>query len=145
MLRKPRKNSWREAIAIELAAACFFLLAGCDSNTAPAASHPPNASSVPTLAQEASERATLVLGTGNPSIDVAAVQAAVDHGGEVVLKGRFSFDAPATKPLAPALEVPGAALPPAAEVLIAKAVTISGPGDEQGGVTTINGGTIPFY
>jgi hypothetical protein len=58
--------------------------------------------------------------------------------------GHFSFDAPATKPLAPALEV-AVGLPPAAEVLIAKAVTISGAEDEQGGLTTIDGGTVPFY
>jgi hypothetical protein len=63
----------------------------------------------------------------------------------VILVGHFSFDAPATKPLSPALEVPAVGLPPAAEVLIAKAVTISGAEDEQDGLTTIDGGTIPFY
>jgi hypothetical protein len=145
MLHKPTEISCREAIAIGLAAVSFVLLAGCDSNSAPAAPHGPNASSLPILAQEATEGASLVLGTGNPSIDVAAVQAAVDQGGNVVLKGHFSFDAPATKPLAPALEVPAVGLPPAAEVLIARAVTISGTEDELGGGTTIDGGTIPFY
>jgi membrane-associated phospholipid phosphatase len=78
-------------------------------------------------------------------VDVPAVQAAVDQGGDVILAGHFSFDAPATKPLAPGLLVPAVGLPPAAEVLIAKAVTISGTEDEQGGLTTIDGGTIPFY
>jgi hypothetical protein len=87
----------------------------------------------------------VVHGTGDPRVDVPAVQAAVDQGGEVILAGHFSFDAPATKPLAPALEVPAVGLPPAAEVLIAKAVTITGAKDEQGGETTIDGGTVPFY
>jgi hypothetical protein len=37
-------------------------------------------------------RAAVVVGTGNPDVDVPAVQAAVDHGGRVVLKGYFSFN-----------------------------------------------------
>src|SRR3979411_2356432 len=37
---------------------------------------------------------TVVWGTGNPELDVPAVQAAVDQGGEVILKGRFSFERP---------------------------------------------------
>ena len=31
----------------------------------------------------------LVVGTGHPEVDVPAVQAAVDQGGEVILKGHF--------------------------------------------------------
>src|SRR5262245_13404952 len=45
---------------------------------------------------------TVVVGTGNPDIDVPAVQAAVDQGGDVVLKGHFSFDRSPTIPTAPA-------------------------------------------
>src|SRR5215472_14681777 len=37
-------------------------------------------------------RAAVVVGTGNPDLDVPAVQAAVDHGGSVVLMGQFSFN-----------------------------------------------------
>src|ERR1700730_5964278 len=37
----------------------------------------------------------VVGGTGDPDIDIAAVQAAVDRGGSVVLRGHFSFDNPA--------------------------------------------------
>src|SRR6516165_6414868 len=39
---------------------------------------------------------TVVVGTGDPDIDVPAVQAAVDQGGNVILKGHFSFDRPPT-------------------------------------------------
>src|SRR5215470_2900095 len=41
---------------------------------------------------------TVVVGTGDPDIDVPAVQAAVDHGGHVVLRGHFSFERPPTTP-----------------------------------------------
>src|SRR5262245_5041778 len=44
---------------------------------------------------------TVVVGTGNPDIDVPAVQAAVDQGGDVVLKGHFSFDRSPTIPTTP--------------------------------------------
>jgi hypothetical protein len=77
--------------------------------------------------------ATVVVGTGDPAIDVPAVQAAVDQGGEVILQGNFSFDQPG------AILVPLAGYP-SAMVLVSKAVTISG-----GAMTTIAGGTIPFY
>jgi hypothetical protein len=84
---------------------------------------------------------TVVVGTGNPDIDVPAVQAAVDQGGDVVLKGHFSFDRSPTIPTAPA------GYPPAM-ILVSKAVAISGARDEHdhdGEVTTIDAGTIPFY
>jgi hypothetical protein len=67
-------------------------------------------------------------------VDVAAVQAAVDQGGEVVLKGRFSFNLPAT---------PWKALLNRT-VLVSKAVAISGALDDQGQMTTIEGGDNPF-
>ncbi len=50
-----------------------------------------------TLAASAAAQ-TVVVGTGNPDLDVPAVQAAVDQGGEVILKGHFSFDNPPTVP-----------------------------------------------
>jgi hypothetical protein len=79
---------------------------------------------------------TVVVGTGNPDIDVAAVQTAVDRGGTVTLRGRFSFDNPPTR---------HGTLPELmATILISKAVTISGAWDERGEMTTIEGGEVPF-
>jgi Right handed beta helix region len=89
---------------------------------------------------------TVVLGTGDPNIDVPAVQAAVDQGGNVILKGRFSFNKPPTVPTATAF-VGGLAT-----VVVWKAVEISGTQDENGEMrrkdselATIEGGTTPFY
>ncbi|MBV9082982.1 MAG: right-handed parallel beta-helix repeat-containing protein, partial [Acidobacteriaceae bacterium] len=76
---------------------------------------------------------TVVVGTGNPDVDVPAVQAAVDGGGEVLLRGHFSFDRPPTIPTA----LDG--LPPAM-VLVSRTVSISG-----GPEATIEAGTCPFY
>src|SRR5262249_39675050 len=87
---------------------------------------------------------TLVVGTGDPEVDVPAVQAAVDQGGEVILKGHFSFDRPPTVPTA----LGGGGL---ATILVSKAVAISGELDddrmrhEHGEMTSIEGGTTPFY
>jgi hypothetical protein len=91
-------------------------------------------------ATSALAQATVVTGTGNPNVDVAAVQAAVTLGGEVVLRGHFSFDTPPT--MSTALQVAGF---PQATILISKAVSISGAGTERDGVATIDAGTIPFY
>ena len=88
-----------------------------------------------TLAPGAPAGSTVVIGTGNPDVDVPAVQAAVDLGGKVVLMGHFSFD---TAP-----KIPTAARAvgfPPATILISKAVAISGAGD-----AIIERGTIPFY
>ncbi len=79
---------------------------------------------------------TEVVATGNPNLDVPAVQAAVDQGGEVILKGHFSFDRPPT--IHPAL--PGY---PLAMVLVSNAVAISG--TQDGEMTSIEAGSIPFY
>jgi hypothetical protein len=78
---------------------------------------------------------------------VPAVQAAVDQGGTVLLQGHFSFDEAPTKLIAPSLSSgpPGQAYAPAAEVVVSKAVTISGTGEGADEMTTIEGGTTPFY
>ncbi|HKF42641.1 MAG TPA: right-handed parallel beta-helix repeat-containing protein [Thermoanaerobaculia bacterium] len=68
----------------------------------------------------------LLVGTGDPAIDVPAVQAAVDGNGVVLLEGTFSFT--------------GA---PAA-VTIHRSVWIAGVADEQGQIPRILGGTQPF-
>jgi hypothetical protein len=91
------------------------------------------------LATSAAAQATVVVGTGNPGIDVAAVQAAVDQSGKVILKGHFSFNRTPTVPTA----LTGAGYP-AATILVSKAVAISGEGDGDD-MTTIEGGAIPFY
>lgn len=83
---------------------------------------------------------TVVWGTSNPDVDVPAVQAAVDQGGEVILRGHFSFKRTPTVPTALA----GAGYP-SATVLVSKAVAISGPQDDGDEMTSIDGGTIPFY
>jgi serine/threonine protein kinase len=95
------------------------------------------------VAASAAALAVVVTGTGEPAIDVPAVQAAVDQGGDVILKGHFSFGTPPTKPVAPLLA--SGWYPPAAEVLVLKAVTIFGARDAHGEMTTIEAGTIPFY
>ena len=68
------------------------------------------------LAASALAQATVVIGTGNPGVDVPAVQAAVNFGGQVVLSGHFSFDTPPTIPTAfqAIVERAKAALPAAA-------------------------------
>src|SRR5437763_11509122 len=79
---------------------------------------------------------TVVVGTGDPDIDIAAVQTAVDGGGAVTLRGHFSFDNPPTR---------HGTLPDLmATILVSKEVTISGAWDERGEMTTIEGGEIPF-
>lgn len=78
----------------------------------------------------------MVTGTGDPKIDVPAVQAAVDQGGSAVLAGHFSFD---TAPATPA----GAAY--ARMVTVSKGVVISGAPGDQGDMPTIEGGSWPFF
>jgi hypothetical protein len=79
---------------------------------------------------------TMVVGTGDPLVDVGAVQAAVARGGQVVLQGRFSFENP---PVMRAM-LPGLT----AMVLVSKEVTISGTWNDRGEMTSIRGGEIPF-
>jgi hypothetical protein len=81
----------------------------------------------------------LVVGTGNPAIDIPAVQAAVTGGGEVSLQGHFSFSLPPTVPTATPW------LGGLATIRVSKAVAISGTQDGDSGMTTIEGGTTPFY
>src|SRR5262245_13660322 len=88
------------------------------------------------LATQSVPQATVVVGTGNPHVDVPAVQAAVDQGGEVILKGHFSFDRPPTRPTA---------FGQMATVLDSQAVTISGTRQQDDEMTSIEGRTIPVY
>jgi hypothetical protein len=93
-------------------------------------------------AQSTAAQSTVVVGTGNPEIDVPAVQAAVNNGGIVILQGHFSFNRPPTVPTA-------ASDGGLAMVLVSHAVAISGAGDDDtvvdDEIATIEGGTTPFY
>lgn len=71
----------------------------------------------------------VLVGTGNPSVDVAAVQAAVDAGGIVKLQGTFSFD------VAPIEE---------RTILVTNGVVVEGVPDSEGNSPTIIGGVKPF-
>jgi hypothetical protein len=77
-----------------------------------------------------------VTATGDPNVDVPAVQAAVDHGGSVVLMGHFSFDRPPTAPAGATYN---------RMVTVSKNVLISGSRDDNGDMPTINGGNWPFF
>src|SRR5689334_20197792 len=82
---------------------------------------------------------TVVVGTGNPDVDVPAVQAAIDRGedGRVLLIGRFSFNRAATTPA-------GATYP--RMITVSKAIDIAGAYENQQGVRAIiDGGYIPFW
>lgn len=72
---------------------------------------------------------TVVTGTGDPNVDVPAVQAALNVGGDVRLVGTFSFDRPPVNDRT---------------VVISKAVSVTGAADEQGGRATILGGWRAF-
>ena len=85
----------------------------------------------------------LVMGTGDASHDVRALQDALDRGGAIKLQGRFSLAAAPTKPVAALLA--SAWYPAAAELLISKAVDISGVRDARGQMATIEAGMIPLY
>ena len=88
-------------------------------------------------------RPILIIGTGDAARDVPAIQAAADRGGDIILKGRFSFAISPTKPIAPLLA--SGWYPAAAEILISKAVNLAGVRDARGEMATIESGTIPFY
>jgi hypothetical protein len=88
----------------------------------------------------AAAQPTVVVGTNNPDTDVPAVQAAVNQGGEVILKGRFSFDKDPA--VVTALDAAGY---PLAMVLVSREVAISGVQGDDDEMTRIDGGTIPFY
>ena len=76
-----------------------------------------------------------LVGTGNPAVDIPAIQSAVSGGGNLILKGHFSFDRSPT--IQTALANVGL---PAAMVLVSKAVTISGAQDEDDERASIEGG-----
>jgi serine/threonine-protein kinase len=91
------------------------------------------------------QHTAVVVGTGNPATDVAAVQAAVDHADTVELAGTFSFRQPPKARVRRTLSSTKFATPPMAEVRVSRPVAIIGVPDTLGGMATIEKGTIPFY
>ena len=89
------------------------------------------------------QQPVFLTGTGDPSRDVPAFQAAVDRGGDIVIKGQWSFAVAPPNPIKPLLA--SRWYPSAAEILISKAVNISGVRDARGVMATIESGTIPLY
>jgi hypothetical protein len=95
---------------------------------------------------ETGAHAHIVQATGHAEVDVPAVQAAVDRGGSILLLGHFAFDASANIRNAIATDLVPLKIPAYAQVKITKAVQISGrESDNDGDMTTIEGGMIPFY
>ena len=131
----------KQLLVVGLAGAASLLISSCESTTT-APRDGTNISSALQLAAVTSTKAqgVVVVGTGDPAIDVAAVQAAVDQGGDVILKGHFSFRT------SPTVVVPLVGYP-SATVLVSKGVTITGAREDRddGEMTTINGGSIPFF
>ena len=93
------------------------------------------------FAATAAAQTITVVGTGDPNVDVPSVQAAVDQGGRVFLKGHFSLDAPPTVPEKPSLLVSA----PLGTVLVSRDVAILGLRNDQGEMPTLQGGANPFY
>ncbi|HWC18001.1 MAG TPA: hypothetical protein VG498_13355, partial [Terriglobales bacterium] len=94
---------------------------------------------VVTLAAGVMAQSVEVVATGNADQDVLAIQNAVDHNEHVTLIGHFSFDGSQTVPTA----LPD--LYPQATIKVRKSVSITGTGGDDDEMTTIKGGTIPFY
>ena len=83
----------------------------------------------------AAAQPAVLMGTGDPNLDVPAVQAAVDRGGSLTLSGHFSFD---RSPTAPAGSVYNRM------VTVSKSIAISGMRDRNGDLPIIQGGDWPF-
>ena len=94
---------------------------------------------VVTLAVGMAAQSVEIVATGNAALDVQHIQGAVDQGGQVTLRGHFNFDESATVLTA----LPDAY--PKATIRLWKSVSISGVGGDDDEMTTIEGGTIPFY
>jgi hypothetical protein len=88
------------------------------------------------LAGTAAVQPVVVVGTGDPDLDVPAVQAAVDQGGQVILRGRFSFNRPPTTRQGSTYS---------RTITLSKGVAISGSPDAHGELATIEGGFFPFF
>ena len=94
---------------------------------------------VPIGTASATPSPNVVVGKGDPNLDVPSVQAAVDRGGQVQLHGHFSFDQPATKSTSPQ-----GFFSQMATVLVSNEVVISGTRSRGGEMTSIDGGAWPF-
>src|SRR5438045_9184155 len=83
------------------------------------------------LAEISAAQIVTVVGTGDPTVDVPAVQGAVDRGSRVVLARHFSFDRPPTAT---------AAATHLRMVTVSRNVEISGLPDATGASDTMGGG-----
>src|SRR5438874_1767494 len=92
--------------------------------------------SVAALAGTVAAQPVVVVGTGDPDHDIPAVQAAVDRGGQVILKGHFSFNRPPTTP---------AGAHYSRMITLSKGVAISGKRNAQREMATIESGFFPFF
>src|ERR1700730_11152093 len=117
----------------------LLALPSCESTTSPAVRVGTSTSQRGATTSEMAD-GVVVVGTGDPALDVPAVQAGVDQGGDVVLKGHFSFSGN------PTVTVPLTGYP-SATVLVSRSITITGARRESddGEMTTIDGGSIPFF
>ncbi len=87
------------------------------------------------VAGSAAAQPAVVVGTGDPNVDVPAVQAAVDRGGSLMLSGHFSFDRPPTAPAGSTYN---------RMVTVSKSIAIAGIRDSNGNLPVIQGGNWPF-
>ena len=94
---------------------------------------------VVTLAVGTVAQSVEIVATGHADLDVRNVQRAIDENEHVTLIGHFSFDRSPTVLTA----LPN--IYPQATVKVWKSVSISGVGGDDDEMTTIEGGTIPFY
>jgi hypothetical protein len=92
--------------------------------------------SIVAFAGTVAAQSVVVEGTGDSAVDVPAVQAAVDQGGRVVLRGQFSFDRPPTAPAGATFK---------RMVTVSKSIVISGSPDQNGDIPAILGGEWPFF
>jgi len=123
----------RPAVVRLLLWAAVALVGACTDLDRPAAGPPTAPPGVAGPALSASRVAppppTLIVGVGDAARDMAAVQAAVDAGGDILLRGTFAFDGPPIN---------------GRSVSVTRAVRIRGEADERGGQATIVGGWRPF-
>lgn len=137
----------RPSATFALLLACGAALLACSDANAPA----PTGLAARDLTMDpdaaASGPVTVVKGTGDPNHDITAVQDAVNGGGTVLLEGHFSFAAnPGAQNTVSRVLAANPVFPKLAEVKITKAVSISGAEDDDDEeMTTIDGGTVPFY
>src|SRR4051812_27942098 len=82
------------------------------------------------------QQATVVVGKGNPDLDIPAVQSAVNQGGSILLRGHFSFDRAPTTPAGETYS---------RMITITKEISLAGGTENHGELPVIEGGNWPFF